>query len=165
MLGTHPNIAFAVITLLKHATKPLKEHLDCAFYICSYLLGTCYFLCLFLSYPWIWPSPTPTLDYLGPLTSVPPQITRIIQTIWSVGLSMTLYGLPHLDLIVLLSCHSLTSTCTRLGLRDTVSMPLGSLGTAPHSFLRILYLAAARTSTFPEHATFSLWTLPLYYTI
>ena len=44
---------------------------------------------------------------------------------------MTFYGLPHLDLIVSLSCHSLNLTCTRLALRDPVSMPLGSLGTAP----------------------------------
>ena len=44
---------------------------------------------------------------------------------------MTFYGLPHLDLLVLLSCHSLNLTCTRLALRDPVSTPLGSLGTAP----------------------------------
>ena len=101
-----------------------------------------------------------------PLTLVPPRITRIIRTIRSLRLSsMTFYGLPHLDLIVSLSCHSLNLTCTRLALRDPVSTPLESLGTAPHSFLRILYLAVARTSTFPEHAAFSLRTLPLYYTI
>ena len=44
---------------------------------------------------------------------------------------MTFYGLPHLDLLVSLSCHSLNLTCTRLALRDPVSTPLGSSGTAP----------------------------------
>ena len=44
---------------------------------------------------------------------------------------MTFYGLPHLDLLVSLSCHLLNLTCTRLALRDPVSMPLGSSGTAP----------------------------------
>ena len=100
-----------------------------------------------------------------PPTSVPPRITWIIQTIQLLRLSMTLYGLPHLDSIILLSCHSLTLTCTRLALRYPVSTPLGSSSTAPHSFLRILYLTVAQTSTFPKHATFSLRTLPLYYTI
>ena len=37
MLRTYPNIAYAMVALLKHTTKPLKEHLDCAFYICHYL--------------------------------------------------------------------------------------------------------------------------------
>ena len=76
-----------------------------------------------MSYPWIWPSPTLTLDYLGPPwttsvpswttwttpdppTLVPPRITQIVWTIWSVRVSITLYGLPHLDLIITLSCHS-----------------------------------------------------------
>ena len=44
---------------------------------------------------------------------------------------MTFYKLSHLDLIVSLSCHSLNLTCTRLALRDPVTMPLGSSGTAP----------------------------------
>ena len=44
---------------------------------------------------------------------------------------MTFYGLLHLDLIISLSCHSLNLTCTRLALRDPVSMPLRSSGTAP----------------------------------
>ena len=44
---------------------------------------------------------------------------------------MTSYRLPHLDSIVWLSCHSLNLTCTRLTLRDPVSTPLGSSGTAP----------------------------------
>ena len=110
------------------------------------------------------PSQT-TQSILGPPTSVPPRATRIIRTIWSLRLSMTLYGLPHLDSIVLLPCHSLNLTCTRLALRDPVSTPLGSSGTAPHSFLWILYLAVAWTSTSPEHAAFGLWTLPFYCTI
>ena len=44
MLGICPDIAYAVIAILKHATKPLKEHLDHTFYICCYLLGTHYYL-------------------------------------------------------------------------------------------------------------------------
>ena len=44
---------------------------------------------------------------------------------------MTFDGLSHLDLIVSLSCHLLNLTCTRLALRDPVSTPLGSSGTAP----------------------------------
>ena len=60
-------------------------------------------------------------------TSVPPQITRNIRLL---GLSMTFYGLPHLDSLISLSCHSLNLTCTRLALRDPVSTPLGSSGTA-----------------------------------
>ena len=47
MLGTCPNIAYAVIALSKHATKPSKEHLDRAFYICHYLLGTHYYSLVF----------------------------------------------------------------------------------------------------------------------
>ena len=43
---------------------------------------------------------------------------------------MTFYGLPHLDSLVSLSCHSLNLTRTRLALRDPVSMPLRSSGTA-----------------------------------
>ena len=47
MLGTCPNIAYAVIALSKHAAKPSKEHLDCIFYICHYLLGTHYYSLVF----------------------------------------------------------------------------------------------------------------------
>ena len=47
MLGTCPNIAYAVIALSKHATKPSKEHLDHTFYICCYLLGTHYYSLVF----------------------------------------------------------------------------------------------------------------------
>ena len=47
MLGTHPNIAYAVIALSKHAAKPSKEHLDREFYICRYLLGTQYYSLVF----------------------------------------------------------------------------------------------------------------------
>ena len=71
------------------------------------------------------------LDYPWSPTSVPPRITRITWTIRLLGLSMTFYGLPHLDSLISLSCHSLNLTCTRLALRDPVSTPLGSLGTAP----------------------------------
>ena len=66
-------------------------------------------------------------DHLWSPTSVPPRITRNIRLL---GLSMTFYGLPHLDLLISLSCHSLNLTYTRLALRDPVSTPLGSLGTA-----------------------------------
>ena len=44
---------------------------------------------------------------------------------------MTFYGLPYLDSVISLSCHSLNLTCTRLILRDPVSTPLRSSGTAP----------------------------------
>ena len=44
---------------------------------------------------------------------------------------MTFYGLPHLDSIISLSCQLLNLTCTRLALRDPVSTPLRSSGTAP----------------------------------
>ena len=87
------------------------------------------------------PRPQTTSVHLSPIsgyshypwspTLVPPQITWITWTIRLLGLSMTSYGLPHLDLIISLSCHLLNLTCTRLILRDPVSMPLGSLGTAP----------------------------------
>ena len=140
-----------------------------------------------LSYPWIRPSPAPTSDYLSPpqiaqttrftlgpilgysdyhwsLTSVPPRITWISRTIQSLGLSMTFYGLPHLGSIVLLSCHSLNLTCTRLALRSSV-YATRIFGYCPHSFPQILYLAVARTSTFSKHDAFSLRTLPFYYTI
>ena len=46
MLGTRPDIA-AVIALSKHTSKPSKEHLDRAFYICHYLLGTRYYSLVF----------------------------------------------------------------------------------------------------------------------
>ena len=57
---------------------------------------------------------------------------------------MTFYGLPHLDLLVSLSCHSLNLTCTRLTLRDSVSTPLGSSGTAPIHSPRSCTLASLR---------------------
>ena len=47
MLGTRPDIAYAVIALSKHAAKPSKEHLDHTFYICCYLLGTRYYSLVF----------------------------------------------------------------------------------------------------------------------
>ena len=74
------------------------------------------------------------LGLLGPpwsLTLVPPRITWITWTIQLLGLSMTFYGLPHLDLLISLSCHLLNLTYTRLALRDPVSTPLRSSGTAP----------------------------------
>ena len=63
---------------------------------------------------------------------------------------MTLYRLPHLDLIVSLSCHSLNLTCTRLGLRNPVSTPLGSLGTAPIHSSRSCTLLQLGVVPFPS---------------
>jgi hypothetical protein len=40
MLGTRPDIAFAVTKLSQHAANPSKEHLQKALYICHYLAGT-----------------------------------------------------------------------------------------------------------------------------
>ena len=40
MLGTRPDIAFAVTKLAQFAADPLQEHLDKALYICCYLVGT-----------------------------------------------------------------------------------------------------------------------------
>jgi hypothetical protein len=40
MLGTRPDIAFAVTKLSQHATNPSEDHLSRALYICHYLLGT-----------------------------------------------------------------------------------------------------------------------------
>ena len=39
MLGTQPNIAFAVTKLSQFASNPTKEHLGKVLYICCYLLG------------------------------------------------------------------------------------------------------------------------------
>jgi len=39
MLGTRPNIAFAVTHLLHHATNPSQDHLNKALYTCWYLIG------------------------------------------------------------------------------------------------------------------------------
>ena len=39
MLGTRPNIAFAVTHLLCHSTNPSQDHLSKALYICRYLIG------------------------------------------------------------------------------------------------------------------------------
>ena len=47
MLGTHSDIAYTVIILSEHAAKLSKEHLDCIFYICHCLLGTCYYSLVF----------------------------------------------------------------------------------------------------------------------
>ena len=40
MLGTRPDIAFAVTKLSQHAANPSKEHCNRALYICHYLIGT-----------------------------------------------------------------------------------------------------------------------------
>lgn len=40
MLGTRPDIAFAVTLMAKFASNPSQEHLDRALYICKYLAGT-----------------------------------------------------------------------------------------------------------------------------
>ena len=40
MLGSRPDIAFAVTKLAQYAANPSKEHLDKALYICHYLVGT-----------------------------------------------------------------------------------------------------------------------------
>ena len=63
---------------------------------------------------------------------------------------MTSYGLPHLDLIISLSCHSLNLTCTRLVLRDPVSMPLRSSGTAPIHSPRCCTLLSLRLVLSPS---------------
>ena len=40
MLGTRPDIAFAVTHLLRHSANPSQDHLNKALYICHYLIGT-----------------------------------------------------------------------------------------------------------------------------
>jgi len=40
MLGTRPNITFAVTHLLRHVANPSQDHLNKALYICHYLIGT-----------------------------------------------------------------------------------------------------------------------------
>jgi hypothetical protein len=40
MLGTRPDIAFAVTKLSQHAANPTEDHLNKALYICRYLAGT-----------------------------------------------------------------------------------------------------------------------------
>ena len=39
MLGTRPDIAFAVTHLLRHSVYPSQDHLNKALYICHYLIG------------------------------------------------------------------------------------------------------------------------------
>jgi len=41
MLGTRPDIAFAVVKLSQFAADPTQDHRNRAFYICRYLIGTC----------------------------------------------------------------------------------------------------------------------------
>ena len=40
MIGTRPDIAFAVTRLAQYAANPSKEHMDKALYVCKYLAGT-----------------------------------------------------------------------------------------------------------------------------
>ena len=40
MLGTRPDIAYAVVKLSQFAANPSEDHLNRALYICRYLLGT-----------------------------------------------------------------------------------------------------------------------------
>src|ERR1700741_1368506 len=40
MIGTRPDIAFAVTRLAQYAANPSKDHMDKALYICRYLAGT-----------------------------------------------------------------------------------------------------------------------------
>ena len=40
MLGTRPDIAYAVTKLSQNAANPSEEHLSRAYYICRYLAGT-----------------------------------------------------------------------------------------------------------------------------
>jgi hypothetical protein len=40
MLGTRPNIAYAVTKLVQYSANPTKEHLNAALHICRYLAGT-----------------------------------------------------------------------------------------------------------------------------
>jgi hypothetical protein len=40
MIGTRPDIAFAVTALSRHSANPSQDHLNKAFYICHYLVGT-----------------------------------------------------------------------------------------------------------------------------
>jgi hypothetical protein len=40
MLGTRPDISFAVTQLAQHAANPTDDHLNKALYICRYLVGT-----------------------------------------------------------------------------------------------------------------------------
>ena len=40
MLGTRPDIAFAVTHLSRHSTNPSQDHLNKVLYICHYLIGT-----------------------------------------------------------------------------------------------------------------------------
>jgi hypothetical protein len=40
MLGTRPDIAYAVTKLAQYSANPTKEHLNAALHICCYLAGT-----------------------------------------------------------------------------------------------------------------------------
>jgi len=47
MLGTHPDITFAVIKLSQFSANPSKEHFEWAKHICHYLAGTQYYTMVF----------------------------------------------------------------------------------------------------------------------
>ena len=91
-----------------------------------------------------------------PPTSVPPWTNQIIWTIQSLRLSMTLYGLPHLDSIISLSCHSLNLTCTRLPLEIQclrhsdlrVLPPIHSSGSCTSPQLRLVLSPSTLLSVF-----------------
>ena len=40
MLGTHPDVAYAVTKMAQHAANPSQDHLNRALHICHYLAGT-----------------------------------------------------------------------------------------------------------------------------
>ena len=40
MIGTWPDIAYAITVLLKHSANSTEEHVSKVLYICCYLLGT-----------------------------------------------------------------------------------------------------------------------------
>jgi hypothetical protein len=41
MLGTRPDIAFAVTKLAQFSANPSQDHVDKALHVCCYLIGTC----------------------------------------------------------------------------------------------------------------------------
>ena len=47
MLGTRPDICYAVTKLAQFASNPSQEHLDKAKYICRYLVGTCNYVLVY----------------------------------------------------------------------------------------------------------------------
>ena len=47
MLGTHPDICYAITKLVQFSVNPSKEHMDKVKYIICYLLGTSDYLLVF----------------------------------------------------------------------------------------------------------------------